>query len=200
MDPDGTGAPGDHLVSSDSPRQRLDRYRLPSDYRPGASPFRQLSWFCLGAPLLSARWLPGSLWRSQLLRAFGAKVGIGCRIKPGLRVKYPWRLSVGQHSWLGEDVWIDNLAHVSIGSQVCLSQGAYLCTGNHDFSASGFDLRCGSIRIGDGAWVGAMSRLAPGVEIGSDAVVTLGSVVTGSVPPSTIVAGHPAQQIRARWH
>ncbi|MEB3319777.1 MAG: WcaF family extracellular polysaccharide biosynthesis acetyltransferase [Cyanobium sp.] len=183
----------------DSRRQRLDLYRLPADYSPGASRVRQMLWFCLGAPLLSARWCPGSLWRCQLLRAFGAAVGPGCRIKPGLRVKFPWRLSVGEHSWLGEDVWIDNLAPVWIGSQVCLSQGAYLCTGNHDFTSPGFDLRCGAIRIGDGAWIGAMARLAPGVEIGSDAVVCLGAVVFGFVPPSVVIGGHPAQPIRTRW-
>jgi putative colanic acid biosynthesis acetyltransferase WcaF len=186
-------------MSDQSRRQRLDRYRLPAGYTAGAGFLRQLLWFCIGAPLLSARCCPGSSWRIHLLRGFGAEIGAGCRIKPGLRVKYPWRLRVGSSSWLGEDVWIDNLASVSIGSQVCLSQGAYLCTGNHDYKSNVFELRCGPIRIEDGAWIGAMSRLAPGVVIGADAVVALSAVVTSSVSPATVVAGSPARLVRQRW-
>ena len=97
---------------ADEGLQRLDRYRLPADYSPGAPWSTQLLWFCLGAPLLSARWLPGSAWRRWLLIGFGARLGRGCRLKPGLRVKFPWRLRAGAHCWLGEDVWIDNLARV----------------------------------------------------------------------------------------
>mgnify|MGYP006276948315 CR=1 FL=1 len=185
---------------SDHPRrQRLDRYCLPPGYTAGAGFPRQLLWFCLGAPLLSVRWCPGSAWRVQLLRTFGADIGPGCRIKPGLRVKYPWRLSVGFACWLGEDVWIDNLSTVSLGAQVCLSQGAYLCTGNHDYSLPAFTLLCREITIGDGAWIGAMARVAPGVDIGPDAVVAFGAVVTHSVPSATVVAGNPAVPIRMRW-
>ncbi len=76
--------------------QQLDRYRTPSDWQPGASLLLRTLWFCAGAPLLSARWLPGSAWRVALLRSFGAQIGSGCRLKPGLRVKFPWRLQVGQ--------------------------------------------------------------------------------------------------------
>ena len=185
---------------SDPPqRQRLQNYQLPSEFSPGAGLLRQLLWFCLGAPLLSSRCCPGSSWRILLLRAFGARIGRGCRIKPGLRVKYPWRLTVGNASWLGEDVWIDNLSVVSIGNQVCLSQGAYLCTGNHDYSSAGFELRPAEIHIADGAWIGAMARLAPGVAIGADAVVSLGAVVIASVANATVIAGNPARVSRARW-
>lgn len=180
-------------------RQRLDRYSLPADYHPGAGPIPQTLWFCLGSPLLAARWLPGSSWRVALLKAFGARIGRRCRIKPGLRVKYPWRLGVGDGSWLGEDVWIDNLAAVTIGAQVCLSQGVYLCTGNHDYRSSGFDLIAQPIGIGDGAWIGAMARLAPGVNIGRDAVVAMASVVVDDVEPATVAGGHPARWIRQRW-
>jgi putative colanic acid biosynthesis acetyltransferase WcaF len=90
--------------------QQLECYRTPSDWQPGASLLLRTLWFCAGAPLLSARWLPGSAWRVALLRSFGARIGSGCRLKPGLRVKFPWRLQVGRACWLAEDAWPDNLA------------------------------------------------------------------------------------------
>ena len=173
-------------------QQHLDFYRTPPDWHPGASPAVQILWFCLASFLLSARWLPGSAWRVCLLRAFGACIGTGCRIKPGLRVKFPWRLQVGQSCWLGEDAWLDNLAPIILGDRVCISQGVYLCTGNHDFRSPGFDLRLGPITIGSEAWIAARAVLAPGTEIGHGAVVALGAVVSGSVPPGAIVRGNPA--------
>ena len=184
---------------SDPRRQRLDSYTLPVSYSAGAAWLTQLVWFCLASPLVALRCLPGSLWRCCVLRSFGAQIGVGCRIKPGLRVKYPWRLQVGCHCWLGEDVWIDNLAPIRLGDQVCLSQGVYLCTGNHNYATSDFSLICKPIQIDSGAWIGAQACLAPGVTIGSDAVVSLGSVVIQSVEPATVVAGNPAQLLRSRW-
>jgi putative colanic acid biosynthesis acetyltransferase WcaF len=178
--------------------QQLNRYRTPPDWHPGAPVLIQALWFCLGTPLLAARWLPGSAWRVALLRGFGARIGAGCRLKPGLRVKFPWRLVVGDHCWLAEDAWIDNLAPVSLGDRVCLSQGVYLCTGNHDFRSPGFELRLGPITIGTGAWIAARAVLAPSTQIGSGAVVALGAVVSGPVPAGAIMRGNPAVVVGQR--
>ena len=178
--------------------QRLDRYRLPADYSPGAPLACQLLWFCLGSPLLAARWLPGSAWRRWLLIGFGARLGRGCRLKPGLRVKFPWRLWAGAHCWLGEDVWIDNLAPVRLGDRVCLSQGAYLCTGNHDFRSPGFDLRPGAIELGDDVWVAAAAVLAPGTCLGPGTIAGLGAVVSGRWPAGVILRGNPAGVVGQR--
>lgn len=178
--------------------QDLQAYRRPPDWHPGAPWLVQLLWFCLGSPLLAARWLPGSAWRVLLLQSFGAEIGRGCRLKPGLRVKYPWRLQVGQHCWLGEDAWLDNLAPIQIADRVCISQGAYLCTGNHDFRSSGFGLRPGAIQIAADVWIGARAVLPPGASIGAGAVVCLGAVVAGPVPPGAIMRGNPAQKVGQR--
>jgi putative colanic acid biosynthesis acetyltransferase WcaF len=109
-------------------------------------------------------------------------------------VKYPWRLSVGDFTMIGEDVWIDNLVQVSLGSNVCISQGAYLCTGNHDWTSPYFAYKLSEITVQDGAWIGAMALIAPNVTIGASAVVSAGAVCTRSVPPNKIVAGNPAQE------
>jgi acetyltransferase-like isoleucine patch superfamily enzyme len=113
-------------------------------------------------------------------------------------VKFPWRLEVGDHSWLGEKVWIDNLEKVSIGANCCISQGAYLCTGSHDWSRSTFDLITAPIRIDEGAWIAACSKIAPGVTVGEGAVLGLGSVANEDLQPWTIYLGVPAVCVRAR--
>lgn len=178
--------------------QNLAAYRTPPDWNPGAPRAVLALWFCLGSPLLAARWLPGSAWRVLLLRWFGARIGPNCRIKPGLRVKFPWRLCVGAACWLAEDAWIDNLAPVTLGNRVCLSQATYLCTGNHDFRSPDFQLRLGEIFVGDDAWIAARAVLAPGTRIGAGAVVALGAVVHGAVPAGAILQGNPARVVGQR--
>jgi putative colanic acid biosynthesis acetyltransferase WcaF len=191
--------PERHAPKRHTVRQRLDTYRTPPGWSPGRSwPVRTL-WFCLGSPLLAARWLPGSLWRVALLRMFGARIGTGCRLKPGVRVQLPWRLEVGEHCWLGEHAWFDNLAPISLGDRVCVSQGAYLCTGNHDFRSPGFEQRLGAIHVGNDAWIAARAVLAPGTVVGDGAVVALAAVVGGAVPEGVIVRGNPAVVVGQRW-
>ncbi len=167
-------------------------------YRPGRSRLWQTAWFFLGLPLLRCSFLPGSGWRVRLLRGFGAHIGEGVVIKPGARVKYPWRLKVGNNCWIGEDCWIDNLATVELGHDVCLSQGSYLCTGNHDWSDPAFGLMLGPIALGNGSWVGARAVLAPGVSLGEGAVAAAGSVIAKSLPAWSVYAGNPAVFVRRR--
>jgi putative colanic acid biosynthesis acetyltransferase WcaF len=178
--------------------QRLDAYRTPPDWHPGRPWLVQTVWFCLGSPLMAARWLPGSAWRVALLRTFGARIGAGCRLKPGVRVQLPWRLVVGDHCWLGEHAWFDNLAPVTLGDRVCVSQGAYLCTGNHDFRSPWFEQRLAPISVGDDVWIAARAVLAPGTVVGPGAVLALAAVVSGAVPPRAILRGNPAVVVGER--
>lgn len=147
---------------------------------------------------LKSSWLPGSGWRVWLLRLFGAVVGTGVIIKPHVRVKFPWKLRIGDHSWIGESVWIDNLAEVSIGSNCCISQGAYLCTGSHRWDKESFDLEAKPITIEDECWVGAMARVAPGVVMGQGAVLTMCSVVVSNLDEWQVFSGSPALASKKR--
>lgn len=167
-------------------------------YRPGRSILVQAAWFFIGLPLLRCSIIPSSAFRVHMLRTFGASIGQGVVIKPGVRVKYPWLLWIGNHSWLGEDCWIDNLAPVQIGNNVCLSQGAYLCTGNHDWSDPAFGLVVKPITLKDGSWVGAKAIICPGVELEENAIACAGSVISQSIPTREIHGGNPAQFVRRR--
>jgi putative colanic acid biosynthesis acetyltransferase WcaF len=155
-------------------------------------------WYFFALPLLRSHLITSSWFRCVLLRMFGARIGKGVHVKPGLRVKFPWYLEVGEHAWLGEDLWIDNLAHVSIEDHCCLSQGAYLCTGNHDWSSVNMRLIRKPITCKRGSWVGAKAIIGPGVVVGAGAVICTGAVVTKSVPDMEVHAGNPAQFVRYR--
>lgn len=170
----------------------------PGDYRPGRGPIVQLLWYLTSLALFESGWFPVSRAKPSLLRLFGARVGRGVVIKPNVRIKYPWRLRVGDHVWIGQEAWIDNLADVEIGDHACISQRAYLCTGSHDHRRRGFDLRVGEIQVGTGAWVAAGAIVLGGVRIGANSVVAAGSVVGRDIPPAKVVAGAPAKVIADR--
>ena len=175
---------------------RLDTYSA-GDFDRGASRIIEFLWILVSAVLVET-WLPGSGWRKLILRLFGAKVGVGVVIKSRVRVKFPWRLRVGEYSWIGEQVWIDNLAEVKIGAHACVSQGAYLCTGSHDWSREGFDLIVAPIDIGRNAWVGARCNVAPGTRLGEGAVLSMGSVSRGKLAAWMVYAEQYAKPVRPR--
>ncbi|MBP1804842.1 WcaF family extracellular polysaccharide biosynthesis acetyltransferase [Rubellimicrobium aerolatum] len=175
---------------------RLDLYDA-SGFQRGAPRWKEALWLVLDGALVSS-WLPGSGWRTRLLRLFGARIGAGVVIKPGVHVKFPWRLAIGAHCWIGERVWIDNLAPVIIGDHACLSQGAYLCTGSHDWSRERFDLVTTPIAIGDHAWICAGASLAPGAVLEEGAVLGMASLGRGRLPAWTLSAGVPARPVSPR--
>jgi putative colanic acid biosynthesis acetyltransferase WcaF len=169
------------------------------------------SWFDRGAPRWKERlWQivnglfflnpfnPFSGVKVRLLRLFGAEVGKGVLIKPRVNSKFPWKLHIGDHVWIGEGVWIDNLAEVRIGSHVCLSQGAMLLCGNHDYKKPSFDLIVAPITLEDGVWIGAKAVVCPGVTAHSHAVLTVGSVAAKDLEAGGIYRGNPAERVRDR--
>jgi putative colanic acid biosynthesis acetyltransferase WcaF len=176
---------------------QLDQYTL-GDYTPGASILKQLLWFFLGAPLVKSSLLPISGFKVWILRCFGATIGQGVRIKPGVKIKFPWRLTIGNHCWIGENAWLDNIAPITLEDHICLSQGVYLCTGNHDWSHPHFTLTPGPIWVKQGSWIAAKAIIGPGVTVGCGAVLGLGSVTGQSLQPMTIYAGNPAKALRPR--
>jgi len=133
-----------------------------------------------------------------VLRSFGAKIGRGVVIKPQARITFPWKLTLGNHVWLGEESWLLNLEHIVIGDHVCVSQRAFLCTGNHNYKSAAFDLIVKPIQIDEGAWIGANAFVGPGVGVGTHAVLTAGSVATDDLQPFGIYRGNPAELARKR--
>ncbi len=174
--------------------QILEKYKVPRDLVNRGSLIKRILWLLIGKNILSS-FFPGTIWRKFLLRIFGAKIGKGGRLKPNIQVTYPWNLKIGDYCWIGEKVWIDNLEKVELGDNVCISQNAYLCTGNHNFKAPYFDLLLGEIIICSEAWIAANTTIGPKTYIGERAILTLGSVVTGRIEANEIFQGNPAKSI-----
>ena len=180
-------------------RVRNDLFDGRPDLDRGRPAWVEALWYLLKcAFFLSPLPWPASLKRA-LLRRFGAKIGSGVYIKPRVNIHFPWKLEVGDHTWIGEEVFLLNFEPIRIGSQCCISQRAFLCTGNHDFTRPNMPYRNRPIVIEDGAWIGAQAFVGPGVTVGSEAVVAAGSVVTKNLPKEMRCAGNPCAPIGARW-
>jgi putative colanic acid biosynthesis acetyltransferase WcaF len=166
-------------------------------YQPGGSLLKNACWYFVNAIFIHSAF-PFSSVKVFLLRLFGASIGTSVTIKPNVTIKYPWHLTIGNHVWIGEQVWIDNLSRVTIKNNCCVSQGAMLLCGNHDYSKTSFDLIVKDITLEEGVWIGAKSIVCPGVKIGSHSVLTVNSVATSNLEPWGIYQGNPAIKIKER--
>ncbi len=164
----------------------------------GASRLKQLLWYCVNALFFINPFNFSSGIKVWLLKRFGSVVGKKVIIKPGVNIKYPWLLIIGDYSWIGEKVWIDNLVTVTIGKNVCLSQGAMLLTGNHNYNRATFDLIVKGIELQDGVWIGAMSVVGPGVICESHSVLSAMSMASKNLSTYKIYLGNPAVEVRDR--
>ena len=166
-------------------------------YQPGGK-IKILIWYFCNLLFMKSGWMPFSNLKVQLLRMFGAKVGKGVLIKPCVNIKYPWKLEIGDHTWIGENVWIDNLGEVKIGAHCCISQGTLLLCGNHDYKKSSFDLIIRNITLEDGVWIGGNCVVTGGVTAKSHSVLAAGSVASKELSSYMIHRGSPAEPIKKR--
>ncbi|MFJ6936591.1 WcaF family extracellular polysaccharide biosynthesis acetyltransferase [Streptomyces sp. NPDC101132] len=154
-------------------------------YDKGRGKLTQALWFAVMNTVFMAWFTPARV-RVALLRAFGAEIGTGVLIRHRVRVLWPWKLRIGDHTWIGEGAWLLNLEPVTIGANVCVSQEALLCTGSHDHRAADFRYRNAPITVEDGAWIAARATVLAGVTIGRHAVAAAGSVVHRDLPELTL--------------
>lgn len=168
------------------------------DYSPGGGWIKRAFWYVTNVLFFLNPLFPFYGFKRLLLRLYGAKIGRAVVIKPNVNIKYPWNLEIGDHTWIGERAWIDNLGKTTIGSHVCISQGAMLLCGNHNYKTSGFDLMVSDIILENGSWVGARSIVGPGTRMGSHSILIAGSVSVGLLEPWGIYRGNPAIFIRER--
>ena len=166
-------------------------------YKNGASSIANITWYFVSIAFFKSAF-PLNKVKVLLLKMFRARVGENVIIKPHVNIKYPWHLNIGNNVWIGEQVWIDNLADVCIEDNVCISQGAMLLCGNHDYKKISFDLMIGNITLKQGSWIGAKAVVCPSVVVGNHAVLTVGSIATKNLNDYTIYQGNPAQVVKER--
>lgn len=168
-------------------------------YKHGASSLKYMLWHFTSVLFFVNPLSPSSWLKVRLLRLFGARVGQGVVMnKPNIRIKYPWLLSIGDYTWLGEDSWIYNMDRVEIGSHVNIAQGALLLTGNHNYKSTEFEVFTRPITVEDGVFIGANATVCPGVICRSHSVLAVGSVAFQDLEPYTIYVGNPAVAVRKR--
>ena len=167
-------------------------------YNTGGSAVKRIFWLYISAIFFQNSFFPFTGLKVFLLKLFGAKIGKAVMIKPSVNIKYPWNLTIKDNAWIGEDVWIDSLVSISIGESACISQGAYILTGNHNYKKTTFDLIVKEVVIEDGVWIGAKSVVCPGVICKSHSVLSVGSVATKNLESYSIYQGNPAIKIKDR--
>ena len=177
--------------------QRLDQFTLPPGFRGRSALVVQLWWLVQGTLFAcSPQFMYG--WRRFLLRLFGARIGKNVLVRPSVKVTYPWKLAIGDYSWIGDDVVLYTLGDIRIGEHAVVSQKSYLCTGSHDYSKPAFDIYAEPIVVEDEAWVSSDVFIAPGVTIGKGAVIGARSTVLEDMPAGMVCVGYPAKAIKPR--
>ena len=181
--------PGDNRPSH--PIQDLSAFRLPSGFR-GRSDFIVQLWWIAQALLIHPSPQAMYGWRRFVLRLFGSRIGKQVKVRPSVRITYPWKVTIEDHAWIGDGTELYSLDEITIGHDAVISQGTYLCTGSHDYNDAGFPIVTKPIVVEPESWIAAQCFVMPGVTIGRGAVVGVRSLVLEDVPAYTVVAGHPA--------
>lgn len=177
--------------------QNLASFQLPPNFRDRPGWYVQLWWLVQYSLFrMSPQFMYG--WRRWLLQVFGATVGQKVLIRPTARVTYPWKVRIGDYSWIGDDVVLYSLGEIEIGSNVVISQQSYICAASHDYTSPAFDIFAKKVQIEDEAWLATDVFVAPGVTIGKGAVIGARSSVFNNLPPMMLCIGCPAKPLRER--
>lgn len=149
-------------------------------------------WSIVELLLVTNPWQISSGLRVKALRVFGADIGDHVVFRPRTRVKFPWKLHIGDNSWIGEGVWFHNQDHIFVGSNVVISQETMLTTGSHRHHID-MALVTRPIHIEDGAWITSRCMVLGGVTIGRSAVLRPMTVVDADVEEGTVSGGGSSQ-------
>ncbi|MEC7173585.1 MAG: WcaF family extracellular polysaccharide biosynthesis acetyltransferase [Bacteroidota bacterium] len=167
-------------------------------YKPGRNAIIRSFWYLINLIFFRSCLITNSFIKKKLLKLFGAKIGANLVLKPNVNIKYPWNLEIGNNVWIGESVWLDSLNKITIDDNVCISQGAFLLCGSHDYKKESFDLITKPIYLEEGTWICAKAIVSPGVRCKSHSVLSLGSIATRDLEKYTIYQGNPAKPVRNR--
>ena len=177
--------------------QELNTFKLPKNFRGRSGLVVQLWWIIdFFFFKLSPQFMYG--WRRWLLKLFGAKIGVGVIIRPTVSITYPWKVSIGDYSWIGDDVVLYSLGEIKIGKNAVVSQKSYICSASHDYGKSDFPIWSKKVTIEDECWLATDVYVAPGVTIGQGTVIGARSSVFKDLPSGKVCTGCPAKIIKDR--
>ncbi|WP_138497274.1 hormogonium polysaccharide biosynthesis acetyltransferase HpsU [Nostoc sp. PA-18-2419] len=184
-------------MTNDKPFVDLRKYDQ-SGFDRGRPGWYILLWWVIQAIAFPLTPQPLNILRCTLLRLFGARIGKGVLIRPTARFTYPWKITIGNYSWIGDNVVLYSLDQINIGEHCIISQKSYLCTGSHDIQDPAFGLKTATITIENGAWVATDCFVGPGVKIGANAVIGARSSVFTNMPSGQVCWGSPCRPNKVR--
>jgi len=170
---------------------------MPRGFR-GQSAFYVQAWWLVQSTFFSLSPQVAYRFRASLLRAFGARVGKDTVIRPSVRITYPWKVTIGDNVWIGDDAILYSLGEIKIGNNAVVSQKSYLCAGDHDYQIESFPIRARPIEVQEGVWVASDVFIAPGVTIGKGAVIGARSSVFSDMPEGMVCVGSPCKPVKPR--
>ena len=178
--------------------QDLSLFRMPQGFRGRSSVVVQIWWIVQDTFFrMSPQVCYG--WRNWLLRRFGARIGKNVQIRSTTRVTYPWKLTLGDYVWVGDDCVFYSLGNIVVGSHVAIAHDVYFCTGIHDYRRRDFPILQKPIVIEDEVWIPNDVFVGPGVTIGMGTVVGARSTVLHDLPAGMVCFGNPAKAIKPRF-
>jgi len=180
-------------------RVRLDNFDPKKGLDRGVGKITEICWYIFKIIFFLSAFPYPQKFKAFLLRLFGAKIGRGVIIKPRVNIHMPWKLEIGDYVWIGEEAFILNFETIKVGNNVCISQRAFLCGGNHDYLDAAMSYKNGPITLEDGCWIGAGCFIGPNVTIGADSIITAYSVATKNSDANGIYKGNPAIFLKSRW-
>jgi acetyltransferase-like isoleucine patch superfamily enzyme len=116
----------------------------------------------------------------------GDNTQIGDNVSIGSLVHIDYKVRIGNNCRIEGSVYIPPLTE--IGNNVFIGPGAAFTNDPYPMSPKMI-----GVVVEDGAIIGGRAVFRPGVRVGRNSVVGMGSVVTKDVPPETVVIGHPAR-------
>ena len=177
--------------------QQLNKFKLPYNFRGRSGLIVQLWWFTdFFFFKLSPQIMYG--WRRFLLRLFGANIGKNVIIRPNVTITYPWKVTIGDNSWIGDNVELYSIGEIEIGSNVVISQKSYLCAASHDYEKEDFPIWSKKITIEDECWLATDVYVSPGITIGKGTIVGARSSVFKTLPSGKVCIGSPAKVVKDR--
>lgn len=185
------------MNNSKNKYQDLSLFKLPDNFR-GKNKFIVQIWWIVQSSIF--RWSPQFMygWRVFILRLFGAKIGKNCLIRPSSTFTYPWKVTIGDNVWIGDDVVLYSLWNIDIGSNVVISQNSYICAATHNYKSVAFDMVGKSVKIEDESWISSDVFVAPGICIAKGSVIGARSTILNNTHEGFIYYGQPAKKIKKR--
>ena len=178
-------------------KQNLSLFKMPANFRGKSAIYVQIWWMVQSTIF---KWSPQVLYgfRVKILKLFGCKIGKNVLIRPTATITYPWKVVIGENTWIGDDVVLYSLGNITIGDNSVISQRSYLCAGDHDYKFTDFPIRSRPITIGSEVWIGTDTYISPGVTIGNGSVIGARSSVFKNMPADYVCLGHPCKPIKFR--